>query len=272
MRVFEKVLKRQLSTYLQVNNAIYKYQSGFLPLHSTVTQLCYLVHDWQTAIDKQQTVQVAFLDLSKAYNRVSIDGLLYKLLKIGFSKPALTWMESFLGSRQQRVKIGDRFSEWGALSSGIPQGTVLGPTLFLIYINDLPAYMKTTPSIFADDSTVYTKGLDDDAACRELTTELDAAQNWAESWGMSFNPDKSEWLTISSKRKSQQPSGTNEQLKMKGNLVTAVATHKHLGIVFNRSLTWSDQISTVRTKCARRMGILRKMSHLFNKKIIKKFI
>ena len=91
MRVFEKVMKRQLSTYLQVNNAIYKYQSGFLPLHSTVTQLCYLVHDWQTAIDKQQTVQVAFLDLSKAYNRVSIDGLLYKLLKIGFSKPASAW-------------------------------------------------------------------------------------------------------------------------------------------------------------------------------------
>ena len=107
---------------------------------------------------------------------------------------------------------------------------------------------------------VYTKGLDDDAACRELTTEIDAAQNWAESLGMSFNPDKSEWLTISSKRKSQQPGGTKEKLKMKDNLVKAVTTHKHLGIVFNRSLTWSDQISTVRTKCARRMGILRKMS------------
>ena len=66
MQAFEKVLKCQLSTYLQVNNAIYKYQSGFLPLHSTVTQPFYLVHDWQTAIDKQQTVQVAFLDLSQA--------------------------------------------------------------------------------------------------------------------------------------------------------------------------------------------------------------
>ena len=117
MRVFEKVLKRQLSIYLQVNNAIYKYQSGFLPLDSTVTQLSYLVHNWQTAIDKQKTVKVAFFTLSKAYNRLSIDGLRYKLLKIGFSKPALTWMESFLGSRQQRVKIGDRFSEWGTLSS-----------------------------------------------------------------------------------------------------------------------------------------------------------
>ena len=130
--------------------------------------------------------------------------------------------------------------------------------------------MKTTPSIFADDSTVYAKGLDHDAACRELITELHEAQNWAESLGMSFNPDKSECLTISSKRKSQQLSSTKEQLKMKGNLVTAVTTHKHLGIVFNRSFTWSDQISTVRTKCARRMGILRKMSHLFSKKIIKK--
>ena len=86
---------------------------------------------------------------------------------------------------------------------------------------------------------------------------------------MSFNSDKGEWLTVSSKRKTHPPSGTKEPLKMKGNLVTAVTTHKHLGIVFNRSLTGSDQISTVRTKCARRMGILRKMSHLFNKKIIK---
>ena len=127
--------------------------------------------------------------------------------------------------------------------------------------------MKTTPSIFADDSTVYTKGLNDDAACWELTTELDTAQNWAESWGMSFNPDKSEWLTV-----SQQPSGVKEQLKMKGNLVRAVTTHKHLGIVFNRSLTWSNQISTLRTKCARKMGILRKMSHPFSKKVIKKYL
>ena len=94
---------------------------------------------------------------------MSIDGLLYKVSKIGNSKPALTW--PFLGSRQKRVKIGDMFSEWGALSSGIPQGTVLCPTLFLIYMNDLPAYMKTTPSIFTDDSTVHTEGLDDDAAC-----------------------------------------------------------------------------------------------------------
>ena len=75
--------------------------------------------------------------------------------------------------------------------------------------------------------TVYTKGLDDDAACRELTTELDAAQNWAKWWGTSFNPDKSEWLTVSSKQKSQQPSRTKEQLKMKENLVTAVTAHKH---------------------------------------------
>ena len=130
-RVLEKALNMQIRKYLEVNKLIYDHQSGFLPQRSTVTQLCYLTHEWTMALDQRQCIQAAFLDLSKVYNRVPTAGLLLKLSVCGFFPHSLKWMNSFLANRRQRLEVGDMHSEWATLSCGIPQGTVLGPTLSL---------------------------------------------------------------------------------------------------------------------------------------------
>ena len=172
-------MNNQMLAYLSENSLLYKHHSGFLPNHSTVTQLCYLAHQWQMALEKGEQVHTVFLDLSKAYDRVSIPGLLFKLSNLGFSNTTLQWMSSFLMDRQQRVRVNGCLSTSKSPKSGIPQGTVLGPVLFLVYINDLPCSISSDCSIFADDTSVYNTGSKPPSICSMLSKDLNYAADWA---------------------------------------------------------------------------------------------
>ena len=183
----EKLLHCQVLEYLQNNGLLYEHQAGFLPNHSTVTQLCFLTHKWQMTLDKGHHVQTAFLDLSKAYDRVSIPGLLFKLSDLGFSGETLRWFSFFLTNRQQCVRVNGSSSNTQCLISGIPQGTLLGPLLFLIFVNDLPKSMTNNCSIFADDTTAYTTGKNITTTTVGLSRDVTAASSWADIWGMLFN-------------------------------------------------------------------------------------
>ena len=180
------------------------------------------------ALEKGNHVQTAFLDLSKAYDRVSIPGLLFKLSALGFSTESLKWFSSFLQDRTQCVRVNGSVSSVEYLKSGIPQGTVLGPVLFLIFINDLPSVVENESSIFADDTTMFTFGEDLAYSCRSLTLDLNAASHWAKVWGMLYNAEKSQHLTVRSKHvRVSSPS-----ISMGGVTVPQVDHHKHLGIHF----------------------------------------
>ena len=194
----EKLLNIQVLKYVQDNSLLSPYQSGFLPNHSTVTQLCFLIHEWQTAVDDGENVQATFLDLSKAYDRLSIPGMISKIATLGFSYSALSWISAFLKNRQQWVKINEYQSSWMLSKPGIPQGTVLGPILFLIFLNDLPQSLTNKCSIFADDTT-YTLGRAAIINCQNLSSDLLAASEWAAQWGMMCSAEKSEHQSISNK-------------------------------------------------------------------------
>ena len=228
----EEIINVQVLDYLQSHSHLYKHQSGFLPTHSTVTQLIYLANKWQMTLEKGNHVQAAFLDLSKAYNRVSFPGLLFKLFALGFSTERLKWFSSFLQDRTQCVRVNGSLSSVEYLKSGIPQGTVLDPVLFLlIFINDLPSVVETESSIFADDTIMFTFGEDLAYSCRSLTLDLNAASHWAKVWGMLYNAEKSQHLTVRSKhvRVSSPP------VSMGGVTVPQVNHDKHLGIHFNKA-------------------------------------
>ena len=254
-RTMEKVLNARILEYLQKNSLLYEHQSGFQRNHSTISQLCFLAHQWTTALDGGKNVQSVFLDLSKAYDRVSIPGLLSKLSLIGFSSSATEWFASFLKYREQCVLLDGTTSAPLTPKSGIPQGTVLGPVLFLIFtmINDLPESTQSQCSIFADDTTLHTADKSNISSCARLSSDLDTAASWAERWGMLFSAPKSKHLAIGRTAK-QSP-----LVRMNGIPIPQVRTHKHLGLIFNNTLTWNDHVSNVYSTCARMLGILRRL-------------
>ena len=160
-------------------------------------------------------------------------------------------------------------SEWATLSCGIPQGTVLGPTLFLVFINDLPTNLVGKPSIFADDSTVFSRGNNKLETCQALSKHLDSAQDWAVTWapGMLFNADKRECLQITSRHKAAQD---DNRVTMKGQAIPRVKAHNHLGLKVTSTLSWSEHISRMLAKCAQRMSMIRKIRDLLPNHVLKR--
>ena len=178
---------------------------------------------------------------------------------LGFSRDSLTWLSNFLADRQQCINVNGYKSPWKSPKSGIPQGTVLGPVLFLVFIiKDLPSVMKSFCSIFADDTTAYTIGKDVASTCSDLSKDLDAASGWARTWGMLFNPEKSKHLAIKA---------TDSTVSMGGIFLPKITTHSHLGVTVNEKLTWDDHVSKLYTDCARRIGILRRLRNKLNSRL-----
>ena len=144
----------RLYSFLADIGFFYSLQSGFRPGHSTINQLTYLVHKIHQALDNGKEVRVVFLDVSKAFDRVWHTGLLFKLQKLGVQDPLLSWIKNYLCDRKQRVVIEGQSSEWKSINSGVPQGSVLGPLLFLVYINDITEGLESIPLLFADDTAL----------------------------------------------------------------------------------------------------------------------
>jgi hypothetical protein len=155
-KVFEQVVFKHLFNFFRANFTISLWQAGFLPGQSTVTQLIEIYDEFCKAIDKGKEIRVVFLDISKAFDRVWHAGLLSKLKGSGIQGRLLTWLKSYLTDRQQRVTINGVHSPWGKILAGVPQGSVLGPLLFLIFINDITHVIRRCNiRLFADDTCLF---------------------------------------------------------------------------------------------------------------------
>ena len=153
--MLKKIVFAQLYNFLLELDFLNPLQSGFRPGHSTVNQLTYLVHRIYESLEQGKEVRMVFRDISKVFDKVWHKGLLYKLKTIGVRDPLMGWVESYLTNRKQRVVIDGQSSEWQCIKAGVPQGSVLGPLLFLIYINDITENLETDCFLCADDTSLY---------------------------------------------------------------------------------------------------------------------
>ena len=180
-KMFERVTYNSLFNYFQSNRLFTPSQSGFLPGDSCIAQLLSIIHEIQTAFDENPTVDVrgVFLDLSKGFDKVWHDGIIFKLKAYGVEGKLLSLLKNYLENREQRVVLNGQTSEWRKIMSGIPQGSVLGPLLFLIYINDLLDGISSLCKIFADDTSLFSKVYDIHKSASNLNDDLEKISYWA---------------------------------------------------------------------------------------------
>ena len=258
-KIFEKIIFNNLYSYLVTNNLISANQSGFRPGDSTTNQLLYLVHMIHLALDEQKEVRSVFLDISKAFDKVWHEGLLFKLKQNGIEGNLLKLLESYLSNRNQRVVINGFESAWGVIGAGVPQGSVLGPLLFLIYINDLENGIKSNVKFFADDTSLFSIVSNPTLSADELNADLNEVGNWANQWKMSFNPDPTKQAVemLFSRKKLDQ---CHPPLFFNNRPVVPVNDHKHLGIILDCKLFFTKHICEKVAKSRKGIGIIRHLS------------
>jgi hypothetical protein len=188
-KVLEHIIHSQTMNFLDKHKLLNTYQHGFRQRHSCETQLIQTLQDLTFSLDKRIQTDAIILDFSKAFDTVPHNRLILKLTQTGVNQQIITWISAFLKGRKQRVVVGGDHSEWVGVDSGVPQGTVLGPLLFLIYINDLPDQLQSTVHLFADDCIIYTN-IKSPHDAQKLQNDLIKLTAWERRWQMSFNANK----------------------------------------------------------------------------------
>ena len=221
-------------------------QHGFRHKRSCETQLILTIHDLAKNLDNGLQSDVIFLDFSKAFDKVDHNLLLHKLDHYGIrGDPLLSWLRDFLTNRKQQVIIAGQQSLSADVTSGVPQGSVLGPLLFLCFINDLPDQIKCKVKLYADDVLIYTT-INTVEDCHRLQSDLITLEQWASKWNMVFNPTKCEFLRVTNK--------TNRilmQYIIQGQVIQEVTSAKYLGITIDQHLTWNNHVKQVTNKANR---------------------
>ena len=254
-KIFEKVIFDNLYFYIFKNNLISDKQSGYRRGDSTVKQLLSITHEIYKAFDSKHAVRAIFLDISKAFDRVWHAGLIHKLQKNGIDGDMLNILSNFLSDRKQRVTIDGQFSAWANIEAGVPQGSLLGPLLFLIYIDDLINVVDSDIRIFADDTFIFKIVIDENSS-GELNRDLWNINDWATKWKMSFNPDiKKQAVEVIFSDKRRKLVFT--PLLFNNIPVKTVSETKHLGMVLDSKLSFDSHMNEKLTKANQGLGIMK---------------
>ena len=189
-KICEKIVFIRPYNFLLEIHFFNPFQSGFRPRDSTVNQLVFIVHKIYEALEQGKEARMVFLDISKAFDKVWHKGLLRKLESLGVRDPLLKWIRSYLSDRMQRVLIEGQSSDWDRVEAGVPQGSVLGPLLFLIYINDITCDLQSDSFLYADDTSLLEVVDDQTFSAVSLNNDLERINAWTRDWLVTLNPSK----------------------------------------------------------------------------------
>ena len=267
-KMLEKIVFKYLFNHFRVNFSISPWQSDFMPGCSTICQLFEIYHKFCQGVENGKEVRVVFLDISRAFDRVWHAGLLHKLEKNGIKGNVLAWIKNNLKDRQQRVCLNGQYSDWRTILTGIPQGSILGPLLFLIFINDITEVVRFTQiRLFADDTCLFLTVDNRQQAQEFIDADLQAIYTWSNKWLVKFSVPKTKSLLISNKHDKH----LNPPLTMNNAVLEEINTHKHLGITLSHNLSWNTHIEEIAGKAMRRLDIIKSFKFKMSRNHLEKF-
>ena len=255
-KITEAVIHSRLLRHLLSNNIITKQQAAYLPADSTAQQLLSMIHLIKTSMASNNIAQGVFLDVSAAFDAVWHKGLIAKLEQINISGTALKLFSTYLSNRHAVTVIDGHKSTELPLLAGVPQGSRLGPLMFIIYINDLVNNLESNPFVYADDTTLIATANSTFETTNILNRDLFKISNWAHTWKVTFNASKSKDMIFSKSLQPSHPTILGLQC------IERVHLHKHLGLYINSSLTWDKHIESIVKKVNLKLSILWKVKEL----------
>ena len=259
-KIMEKILFKYIFNNTQEHNILSKNQSGFQPRDCTVNQLVEIYNIIISNLDQGKDVRFVFCDISKAFDKVWHKGLLFKLEKYGFKGDILGWIENYLHDRCQKVMLEGFSSGIECTNAGVPQGSVLGPFLFLIYINDIIDNLENQIRLFADDTSLFvTVDSDLNSPAISLTNDLNKIRLWSAQWLVSFNPSKTVNVNFSRRNRFQPP------LSFGNNIISECDSHCHLGLVFQSTGVWSEHVSNIYKKACQKNAQIQNKQRILDK-------
>ena len=261
-KLLEHIVCSNIMAHLDEYKLLSDRQHAFRKRHSCETQLTTVINDWAKILDNRGQVDTFILDFVKAFDTPPHELLESKLFSYGIGGRTLKWIDYFLCFRKQRVVVNGVKSDWAPVLSGVPQGTVLGPFLFSLYINDISSDIESEIRLFADDCVCY-REIKDKEDTMKLQRDIDRLGSWARKWGMRFQPVKCNMMQLTRKRINK----IHASYTLEGTDLENVESIKYLGVTISSDLRWNTHASNVCTKANRTLGFLRRNLHSCPKEV-----
>ena len=249
-KMVETIIKNKITQHVDSHGLMGDSQHGFRQGRSCLTNLLCFFEGVNNQVDKGESVDIVYLDFQKAFDKVPHQRLLAKLKSHGIGGSVLLWIRNWLKDRKQRVGLNGQFSQWRKVNSGVPQGSVLGPLLFDIFINDLESGITSEVIKFADDTKLF-KVVKTQEDCGKLQEDLDKLEDWASKWQMKFNVDKCKVMHLGK-------NNPNYGYTMQGSTLGTTTQEKDLGVIVDNMLKPSAQCAAAAKRANRMLGMIRK--------------
>ena len=261
LSIVSKILERYIYNQLvnHISCQLHNLQFGFLKGKSTTSQLLQVLHEIGESLDKRIQTDILYLDFAKAFDKVDHQLLIKKLRRVRVGRNLLAWFENYLTDRHQQVTVPGKTSQSIPVLSGVPQGSILGPLLFLVYVNDIPQITTSSSvALFADDTKCY-RAIRTTEDVKHLQCDLDGINEWCQTWRMNLNQSKCGLLSVTRNRKQVLSSYhlTNDD-PTNTSIINKRTAQKDLGVLITTDLKWNHQISAVCTKANKMLGFIKR--------------
>lgn len=253
VKVLETIVNRRLYAHLDSQHLLSSFQSGFRRGDSPSLQLFRLTHSMMSAVDSGSVVGAVFYDIRKAFDTVWHAALLRKLSLAGISGSLLSWFSDFLTTRSQQVEVGSQLSSPASPLAGVPQGSVLSPTLFLLFIDSVTSVTSSPSNCFADDTSTFVFSPSPAEAEVSLQADVNSVSSWAKAHKLSFHPSKTVCMLFHHPRRPSPPLS----IFLDGQAVSCVQSHRHLGLTLSATFSWSCHVDSIIKKASSMLGLMR---------------